>query len=116
MARTAITKQARSRSGLTATTQVIDASASPNGMSFVWSPTAEVVLANTDASSHTMTVALNVPVGDGITVPGKAVTIPVTSTNLPLIVGPFDAKYKQDDGNVYLNFDASTGLKIAVVD
>ncbi|HEU5475698.1 MAG TPA: hypothetical protein VFV67_34085 [Actinophytocola sp.] len=116
MARTNITKTTRSRAGVQPTMVAVDASASPNGMMFDWTATAEVVVRSTDGSPHTMTVAVaDAARPDGLTVPGRAVTIPATTT-VALAAGPFGPEYRQADGKVYLNFDAATGMTIGVLD
>ncbi|WP_156893122.1 hypothetical protein [Actinokineospora enzanensis] len=112
MARTAIPVQLADTTGAELTFSAVDASAAPNGNSFLYDGGPAVVLIkNADTASHTMTVPIPLLV-DGQTVTSRTVTIPAGKTYRwrPSPV------YRQQDGNVYLNFDAATSMTVAVVD
>lgn len=112
MARTAITKTTPTRSGVAITTlTAVDASASPNGMSFVSDGSELVIVKNGDASPHTMTVDIPVTV-DGQAVTDKTVTVAAGAT---VIAGPFGPEYRQADGTVHLNFDSATSMTVGVI-
>lgn len=112
MARTAITKTTPTRAGVAITTlTAVDASASPNGMSFVSDGSELVIIKNGDASPHTMTVDIPTTV-DGQAVTDRTVTVPAGGT---YVAGPFGSEYRQQDGTVHLNFDSATGMTVGVL-
>ncbi|WP_282204537.1 hypothetical protein [Kitasatospora fiedleri] len=72
----------------------------------------------TNTSGSAVTVTVNMPgTLDGVAPAngGKQVTIPATTGDVT--IGPFPATiYNQTDGKVYLDFSATTNVKLAVME
>lgn len=113
MARTALTRQSLTRAGVQLTMSAVDATAAPNGNSYPSDGSEMLVIKNTDTVAHTCTVAVAAAARpDGLAVTGRTVSVPAGAT---VHAGPFDATYRQADGNVHLNWDSATGMTVAVV-
>ncbi|MDQ3580002.1 MAG: hypothetical protein M3443_20875 [Actinomycetota bacterium] len=112
MARTVITKISPVRAGVAITTlTAVDATASPNGMSYLSDGTELVIIKNADAAPHTATFDIPTTV-DGQAVTDKTVTIAAGAT---VVAGPFGPEYRQATGHVHLNFDAATSMTVGVL-
>jgi len=113
MARTLIPTTETTRAGVEPTTANVDATAAPDGMYFVWSETARLVV-------HTTGTATNVTIDIPTQVDGQAVTDRVVAvaatTAIGEFIGPFGAEYRQSNGQVHLNFSSATGATVAVID
>ncbi|MGH3942500.1 MAG: hypothetical protein ACRDTG_28530 [Pseudonocardiaceae bacterium] len=73
----------------------------------------QLQIKNTDATSKTVTVLIPTLV-DGQTVPGKQIVVPATTGD---VITPFwPATYTQADGRVWLDYSATTGVSIAVIE
>jgi hypothetical protein len=115
MARDAVTKQARDHDGLVVTMATVSAGNVSNGFKTPWTPTAEIWVTNSDTNARTVSIKSPSGLSDGRTISDVACTVPASST-VPVVLGPYDASYKQADGYLYFDFDAATGAKVAVVD
>ncbi|AUI56792.1 hypothetical protein [Amycolatopsis sp. BJA-103] len=113
MPRTALTPQAVTRAGAELVLGAVDAAASPNGNSFPTNGREFVVIKNGDSASHTCTIPVNpASAPDGLPVTSRTVTVPAGKT---FTAGPFPDAYRQNDGNVYLNWDSATQMTVAVL-
>jgi hypothetical protein len=78
-----------------------------------------LIVQNTDASPHTVTV----PVVNAV-VPGSGAAPPVTLTDFVVVVpngtvrtlGPFPASHIDSNGRVNITYSSGTGMKAAVVE
>lgn len=113
MARTLIAKTTVTRAGVEPTMTNVDATASPDGMYFPWTPTAKL-LVTTGGTATTATIDIPTTV-DGQAVTDRQVVMPATTAVCKLI-GPFGPEYKQADGNVHVNFSSATNAKVCVID
>jgi hypothetical protein len=116
MARTAIVPTAcvpASATGVASNLVAVDASASPNGMSYPAAPK-RVVRVKTTGTIITVTVQTGPTQGaGGLALTPRTVTLPATGDSY---LGPYGAEHTQPDGNVYLNFSVATGGTIEVID
>jgi len=110
MARTTITPQSISRTGLTHTFAAAD---QPNGMQFLNVDTRAFLYVKNGGGG-----TINVTIPTPITVDDLAVsdlTVQLT-TGVNKMFGPFPKEYyNQTDGMVYVNFDVGTSVTIAVI-
>lgn len=113
MARTLIARTETTRAGVEPTMTAVDATASPDGMYFVWSETARLLVRTTG----TATVAtIDIPtLVDGQAVTDRAVSVAAT-TAVGEFIGPFGPEYRQSDGRVHVNFSSATGATVGVID
>jgi hypothetical protein len=113
MARTLIAATETTRAGSEPAMTNVDATAAPDGMYFVWTDTARLLV-------HTTGTATNVTIDVATQVDGLAVTdrvVPVAATTVVgEFIGPFGPEYKQQDGRVYVNFSSATGATVGVID
>jgi|ERR1700716_1352784 len=111
MARTAIVPTLSTMAGVVAAPVAVDASASPNGMSFPAAPR-RILRVITTGTLTAVTVQTNASVA------GLALTAPVITTGATAqtYIGPFGQHHTQADGNVYLNFSSATGATVEVID
>lgn len=113
MARTLIAKTTTVRAGIEPTMTNVDATASPDGMYFPWTPTARLfVKTGGTATNVTVDVAIQV---DGLDPANRVVAVQAT-TPVGKIIGPFGAEYKQSDGSVYVNFSSATNATCCIID
>lgn len=112
MARTAITVQQPALAGATPTYGSADQA---NGNSFVW-PGVPCLLhiKNTNGATRTITLTNNGQKLGGLSTTSPVVVIPAT-TGDKMIALSDPAGLLQSDGSIYLDWDASTGVTIAVV-
>lgn len=107
MARTALTVQQVTRSGLTPSY----GAANVDGHS-VGNAGTEVLHVKTGGTGCTVTILIPGKV-DGQTVPGKAIVIGTSSERL---IGPFPPSiYNQASGEIYVDFSAVTSVTIAAL-
>jgi hypothetical protein len=111
VARTAITPTLVVPGGTVAAPVAVDASASPNGMSYPAAPR-RIVRVKTTGTPTTMTIQTNAAVA-GLALAAATVTFGATVDEY---AGPFGSHHTQADGNVYLNFSSATGATIEVID
>lgn len=112
MARTAITPQVilRTSNGLTPSYGAVDQA---NGNQFQNTGREILHVKNTNGATRTLTVATPGSV-DGLAVADPTFVIPATTGDK--FIGPFPpGVYNQNDGNVWLDWDASSGVTIAVL-
>lgn len=111
MARTALTVQAPSIAGVTTTRNSADQA---NGNSFVW-PGAPVTInvLNTNGSARNMTLKANAATPGGMALADKVYNIPATTGDKTIVLAD-PAGIVQTDGSVYLDWDASAGVTIAL--
>lgn len=108
MARTDLTPQNISRSGLGPTF----AAASVDGHS--WADNGKQFLYVKNASGSPVTVTFPIPVlVDGQAVASKTVSVPATTGER--IIGPFTGQYRQSDGDVWVDFSAVTSVTVALL-
>lgn len=96
---------------LTGTT-VTYASAAGGGDAVPYSPRATLLVNNTDASSHSITIAV-----PGNTSYGQAnpdITVAVAA-GVEKAIGPFPRDFADDNGLVQLTYTAATGMKVAYI-
>lgn len=112
MARTVLTVQQPALAGATATRNSADNS---NGNSFVW-PGVPVVLnvRNTNGSGRTLTLKTNGATVGGMPSADKTYSIPATTGDTMIVLSD-PTGIVQSDGSVYLDWDASAGVDIALV-
>lgn len=112
MARTVLTVQQPGLAGATVTRNAADNS---NGNSFAW-PGVPVVLnvRNTNGSTRTLTLKAGANTFGGFALSDKTFVIPATSGDKAIVLSDPNG-FLQSDGSVYLDWDAATGVDIAVV-
>lgn len=111
MARTAITVQTPTIAGATPTYGSVDQA---NGNSFVHpGGTILIHVKNTNGSTRTLTIGAPTKHA-GLSLTAPTVTIPAT-TGDKMICGLDYTELVQSDGSVYLDWDASSGVTIAIV-
>lgn len=113
MPRTAITPQASpGLGGAVPTFGAVDAS---NGNSVSWNGSALLLIVkNGDSDDHTLTVKANgSKVGSGLSLADKAITIEDGTEKLVVIDD--SAGLVQGDQSIWLDWDASTSMTVAVI-
>lgn len=109
MARTDLTPASTSRTGLT----WAGAPANVDGHMFGDNGRRLVRLKNTDASARTVTIPTAVQV-DGLDVEDLVVPIPATTGDVT--IGPFTPLYRQPNGKVHLDYSATAGLSVQLIE
>lgn len=111
MPRTAWTVQNPGIAGATTTRNAADLS---NGNSFAW-PGVPVTLTvlNTNGSTRTMTLKANGATIGGMSASDKAYVIPITTGDKTITLSD-PAGIVQSDGSVYIDWDAATGITVAI--
>jgi len=108
MARTDLTAQAITRSGVGPTF----AAANVDGHS--WADNGQQFLYVKNASGSPITVTFPIPVlVDGQAVASKTVSVPATTGER--IIGPFTGQYRQSDGDVWVDFSSVTTVTVALL-
>lgn len=111
MARTVITPTLSTAAGVAAAPVAVDASASPNGMSYTNAPR-RIFRVITTGTLTVVTIATNASVA-GLALAAATVTTPATGTTW---CGPYGSHHTQADGTVALNFSSATGATVEVID
>lgn len=111
MPRTALTVQSPAVAGVTTTRATPD---QPNGNSFVW-PGAPVTITvlNTNGAARNMTLKANTVTPGGLALSDKVYNIPATTGDKSIVLTD-PTGIVQSDGSVYLDWDASAGVTIAL--
>ncbi len=109
MPRTDIAPQTTTRAGITPTFTAAIA----DGHMFGNNGRRYLRVKNTDTTSKTVTVLYGSTV-DGQTVPGKAITVPAATGDVTTAAWP--SAYSQPDGRVWLDYSATTGVSVAVLE
>lgn len=109
MARTDLTAQAATRSGLA----TVFAAAIADGHQFVNNGRRSLRFKNDNAAARTVTV-LHPNTGTGNVVTGTAIVVPANTGDID--TGYWPASFNQVDGKVYLDYSATAGLTVAVVE
>ncbi len=113
MARTSIAVLDTTTAGVEPTMTNVDATAAPDGMQFVWTETARLLVTTAGTATN---ATFDIPVTvDGQAVTDRVVAVQAT-TPVGKFIGPFSAAYKQADGKVYVNFSSATAAKVCVID
>ncbi|SER95361.1 hypothetical protein SAMN05216188_11860 [Lentzea xinjiangensis] len=113
MARTLIGKLTTTRAGAEPAMTNVDATASPDGMYFPWTPTARL-LVKTGGTATNVTIDVATQV-DGLDVTDRVVAVAAT-TPVGEFIGPFGPEYKHADGNVRVNFSSATNATCCIID
>ena len=109
MARTTLTSQQISRTGLTPSYAAVD---QPNGNEFLNVDERTYIHVKTAGSATVLTVPTPITI-DGLAVADLSVSIGTSSER---IIGPFPLQYyNQTDGKVYLDWTVGTSVTIAVI-
>ena len=112
MARTALVPVRPTTLGVASNLVAVDATASPNGMSFPWVLTS-ILHVKTAGTVITITIATNITFADGLVLPNRVI---VTAATSETFIGPFpQAEYQQADGNVWVNFSVATACTAEVL-
>lgn len=112
MPRTAITVQQPGLAGATPSYGAVDQA---NGNSFVWPGVPCLIhVKNTNAATRTMTVTNNGAKLGGLSLTSPTLLIPATTGDKMLAITD-PAGLLQSDGSIYLDWDASLNVSIAVV-
>ena len=111
MARTAWTVQSPGIAGATTTRNSADQA---NGNSFAW-PGVPVTLTvlNTNGSTRTLTLKANGATIGGMSAADKTYVIPATTGDKTITLSD-PAGIVQSDGSVYVDWDASSGVTVAL--
>lgn len=112
MPRTVLTVQAPGIAGATTTRNSGDQA---NGNSFVW-PGVPVIITvlNTNGSARNLTLKANGNTPGGLNLSDKVYNIPATTGDKTIALADATS-IVQSDGSVYLDWDAVTGVTIAIV-
>lgn len=113
MARTLIAALDTTPAGSEPTMTNVDATASPDGMYFLWTETARLLVTTAGTATN---ATFDIPVTvDGQAVTDRVVAVQAT-TPVGKFIGPFSSAYKQVDGRVHVNFSSATAAKVCVID
>lgn len=111
MARTDLTAQAVSRTGLSPTFT----SAIADGHAFANSGRTLLRVKNSDAASKTVTLLIPTTV-DGVALVNGGRQVTVAANTGDVLIGPFPASYNQASGKVHIDYSATTGVTVAVLE
>ncbi|GAA1994353.1 hypothetical protein GCM10009799_20570 [Nocardiopsis rhodophaea] len=109
MARTEVTAQTATRDGLSPSMTA----ATSDGHMFVNNGRRYVRITNTSASPVTVTIPVGATV-DGQTVSGRQISVPDTDGDVS--TGFWPVAYNQPDGMVHVDYSATSGVSVAVVE
>lgn len=110
MARTAITPQQASATGLALNFEA----ANTDGNSFKLAAGRAIRVRNASAGAVTVTIPSTATV-DGLVVPNRTVNVPATTGDVYIALGQAAAP-RQSDGSVWINYSAVASVTVAVID